>query len=346
MTEILFCIVLASALLAIGFCAVKYMHYFQLNSYKFAEHKGWIRRNVGPLSFVLILAVISMLSAILSVNASYFVCIAASLVCAAVSKPRSAKLTKKPLVYTARVKRMLVTEALVTVAFLSLWAGLLPSKLLAVGVGILLLVAPYLNLIANAINAPIEKAIANYYLRDAKRLLDSHPSLRVVGITGSYGKTGTKYALASLLSYKYNVLMTPASYNTPMGVTMTVRSSLRATNEIFVCEMGAKYVGDIKELCELVDPDIGIITSVGAQHLETFGSLDAIIGTKFELADYLSKKNCPTVVGADNENIKAGLSNREAKDFILCGTEDGADFRISDVSADENGTSFTLTLKN
>ena len=55
--------------------------------------------------------------------------------------------------------------------------------------------------------------------------------------------------------------------------------------------MGAKYVGDIDELCRIVDPDIGIITSVGAQHLETFGSLDAIVGTKFELADFLTKKN-------------------------------------------------------
>ena len=151
--------------------------------------------------------------------------------------------------------------------------------------------------------------------------------------------------MTALLSEKFDVLMTPASYNTPMGVVKTIRESLRATHEIFVSEMGAKYVGDIDELCGIVDPDIGIITSVGAQHLETFGSLDAIVKTKFELADYLSKKGCKTVVGYGNENIRNEIDNRSVSDFIRCG-DDGADHKISDVSADERGTSFTLTFKD
>ena len=82
--------------------------------------------------------------------------------------------------------------------------------------------------------------------------------------------------------------MTPESYNTPMGVVKTIRTSLRATHDVFVCEMGAKYVGDIRELCELVQPDDGIVTSIGEQHLETFGSIDNIIRTKYELADGIS----------------------------------------------------------
>lgn len=350
MTEILFALTLISTALAVGTCAVKYMHYFQLNSYKFAEHKGWLKRNAGPLSFTAILAVLAALGSLINVLGSllggcfgFILTISVCLVYAAVSKPKPKRLTKKPLVYTARVKRMLVTEAIVSAGFIGLWVMLFPRHLLAFGVGILLLAAPYLNLVANFINSPIEKAIANYYVNDAKRLLRSHPSLKVVGITGSYGKTGTKYALTALLSEKFDVLMTPASYNTPMGVVKTIRSSLRATHEIFVCEMGAKYARDIDELCRIVDPDIGIITSVGAQHLETFGSLDAIIGTKFELADYLTKKNRPTVVGFDNENIKNEIKSRNTRDFIRCGVGD-ADYRISDVSADERGTSFTLTL--
>lgn len=345
MTEILFALALAAAAFAVSLCAVRYMHFFQLNSYKFAEHKGWLKRNAGPLSFVAILAALSPLGSLFGGIFGSVWTITLCLIYGAVSKPKSKKRTKKPLVYTARVKRMLVTEAIVSAAFLVLWAILLPARLLSVGIGVLLLAAPYLNLLANVINAPIEKAIANYYVNDAKKMLRSHPSLKVVGVTGSYGKTGTKYALTALLSEKFDVLMTPASYNTPMGVVKTIRSSLRATHEIFVCEMGAKYVGDIDELCEIVDPDIGIITSVGAQHLETFGSLDAIVGTKFELADFLSKKNCKTVVGYDNENIKNELKNRTEADFIKCGTQN-ADYSVSDVSADERGTSFTLTLSN
>ena len=345
MTEILLVLTLVSTALAIGLCAIKYMHFFQLNSYKFAEHKGWLRRNAGPLSFTAILSASLALGSVVGGTFGLIQTIIVCLIYAAVSKPKSKKLTKKPLVYTARVKRMLVTEAVISVAFISLWVMIFSRDLLIPGIGILLLFAPYLNLMANFINSPIEKAIANYYVNDAKKMLRSHPSLKVVGVTGSYGKTGTKYALTALLSEKFDVLMTPASYNTPMGVVKTIRSSLRATHEIFVCEMGAKYVGDIDELCRIVDPDIGIITSVGAQHLETFSSLDAIVGTKFELADYLSKKNCKTVVGYDNENIKNEIQNRSASDFIKCGTA-GADYSISDVTADERGTSFTLTFSD
>ena len=92
--------------------------------------------------------------------------------------------------------------------------------------------------------------ISSYYINDAKKLLASKEDLKVIGITGSYGKTGTKYILSRLLSEKFNVLMTPESFNTPMGVVRTVRENLRNDTEIFICEMGAKNVGDIKEICE------------------------------------------------------------------------------------------------
>ena len=99
--------------------------------------------------------------------------------------------------------------------------------------------------------------------------------------------------------------MTPESYNTPMGVVKTVRGSLRATHEIFICEMGAKYVGDIKELCDIVHPKHGIITSIGPQHLESFKSLQNVINTKFELADALPQDGMLFLNG-DNEYIAEG----------------------------------------
>ena len=345
MTEILSVLNLLCFLAAFGLCAVRYMHFFQLNSYKFAEHKGWLVRNVGPLTLNALLAVSAgALSLVGGVIGKILFLIFTALY-AAVSKPKSRKLTKKPIVFTARVKRMLVTEAVVSATFVVLWGSFMPIRLFYLGAAIVLLATPYLNLLANIINSPIEKAIANYYINDAKKMLRAHPNLKVVGVTGSYGKTGTKYALTALLSEKFDVLMTPASYNTPMGVVKTIRSSLRATNEIFVCEMGAKYVGDIDELCQIVDPDIGIITSVGAQHLETFGSLDAIVKTKFELADYLTRKNSKTIVGYGNENIKNELKSRNASDFIRCADELG-DLKVENVSADECGTSFTLTFSD
>ena len=88
--------------------------------------------------------------------------------------------------------------------------------------------------------------------------------------------------MTALLSAKYNVLCTPENFNTPMGVVRTVREHLSPLHEVFVCEMGAKRVGEIKELCDLVHPSLGMITAVGPQHLDTFGSQDNVRKTKFE----------------------------------------------------------------
>ena len=332
--------------LAFACAAVKYMHYFQLNSYKFAEHKGWLLRNVGQLCLAAILSVLVGLSSVFGVTVGGILATAFALLYALASKPKSAKSSKIALKFTSRVKRMLVTELILFAALAAAFVFLLPLKLIFIGGGVLLLLAPYVNLLANLINAPIEKGVRNYYINDAKKMLKAHPNLRIVGVTGSYGKTGTKYALSALLAEKYDVLMTPASYNTPMGVVITIRSSLKATTEIFVCEMGAKYVGDIDELCRLVEPELAIITSVGAQHLETFGSLERIVSTKFEIADFLLKKGKKTIVGFDNENIKDELLNRPDGQFIKCGRDESADFKVSDISADERGTSFTLTLSD
>jgi UDP-N-acetylmuramoyl-tripeptide--D-alanyl-D-alanine ligase len=196
-------------------------------------------------------------------------------------------------------------------------------------------------MIANFINAPVEAAVRKYYLNDAIALLRSHPSIKVIGITGSYGKTSTKYYLHTLLSEKYDVLMTPGSYNTPMGVVKTIRSSLRATHEVFICEMGAKYVGDIKELCEIVEPEVGLITSIGAQHLDTFGSLENIVKTKLELSDFISGKGGRVFINGDCQLL---LDN--ASGSTVCSSSSEADYITGGVSANEHGTSFKIMLKD
>ena len=120
-------------------------------------------------------------------------------------------------------------------------------------------------------------------------MLQSCSNITVIGITGSYGKTSVKFYLNKLLSAKYNVLMTPESFNTPLGVVKTIRTSLKATHEIFICEMGAKNINDIKEICDIVHPKHGVITSIGPQHLESFKTVENVVKTKFELADAIDK---------------------------------------------------------
>ena len=150
---------------------------------------------------------------------------------------------------------------------------------------LLFIMMPFLVLLANLINRPVERAIDRYYINDAARILRQMPELKIIGVTGSYGKTSVKYFLSALLSVRYNVLYTPGNYNTTLGVVRTVREQMKPFHEIFVCEMGARETGDIKEICDLVHPEYGIITSIGPQHLQSFHTIDNIIATKFELAD-------------------------------------------------------------
>ena len=133
-----------------------------------------------------------------------------------------------------------------------------------------------------------------------------------IGITGSYGKTTTKNIMGAILSEQYNTLITPASYNTPMGITRTIREMLKPIHQVFVCEMGADHVGDITYLMEFIRPQIGTVTSIGPQHLETFHDIDTIVDTKFELADALPSDGLLFLNG-DNEYIRKqseGYKNR------------------------------------
>jgi UDP-N-acetylmuramoyl-tripeptide--D-alanyl-D-alanine ligase len=248
--------------------------------------------------------------------------------------------TKKKLVYTARVKRMIATIVIITLAaavlvFVS--AGIRPIT----GVCIILVSAQcFLNIIANVINHPIEVSINKYYINDAKRRLKEMPDLKVIGVTGSYGKTSVKFYLQTLLQSKYNVLVTPGNFNTPLGVTRTVRDYLKPTHEIFICEMGARHVGDIKEVCDIVHPDLGIITSVGPQHLETFFSMENIQKTKFELADALPEGGTIFLNG-DNDYIQEKAAEYSNKIFYYS-EKKGDGYCAKDVSVSQFGTEFTV----
>lgn len=145
------------------------------------------------------------------------------------------------------------------------------------------LLTPFVMLLSNLILTPVEKAIGRWYYNDAARKLASMPDLKIIGVTGSFGKTSTKNYLYRILSEKYNVLMTPGNFNTTLGVVRTIREQLEPYHQVFIVEMGAKQIGDIREICELVHPTMGIVTAVGDMHLETFGSRENIQKTKFEL---------------------------------------------------------------
>ncbi len=349
-------------LLEATFETVYYVHMLQLNSYRPERYRKWMLENdkrTLPV-YRLILAAIPLaalmmfgfqgITGIVATAVAVVTCAIAALL----DRPKTAK---KPLVYTPRVKRLLGTLALINALLLALGFALTPLMTLLHGVlpfetGVLTIerTLPAMLLLivlmpvlfvqyANTLNGPIERRIANGFTKDAKRILSQMPDLTIIGITGSYGKTSTKNFLTALLSVKYNVLMTPESYNTPMGVVRTIRERLRASHEIFVCEMGAKNRGDIREICDIVHPQHGMLTAIGEQHLETFKTLDTIIDTKFELVDALPE-NGMAFLNIDNEHI-ASRDVRGVK-VVSYGLYDGAVYTATDITVDESGSSFTV----
>lgn len=256
---------------------------------------------------------------------------------------RAQKKSIKKLVLTARVKRLFAAAALILLICILVYAlfpNTLTGEIFSMLAFAFAFVSPLLCLLCRFVTAPVDKAVTRWYINDAKRILKEHKDLIVIGITGSYGKTSTKFILNRILSERYNVAATPHSFNTPMGVVRTVREYLKPQTQIFICEMGAKNIGDIKEICDIVHPKYGIITSVGEQHLDTFKTVDNVFKTKFELATEVLNNGGEMFVNGDSKEL---ISRIDKTLYSVYGT-DSFDFRATDISYGKNGSEFTLNL--
>lgn len=308
------------------------LHYFQLESYQLPGFYRSVKRNAQK---TLIPGVAMAAAGVLpaALHAPWIVSLALEAAMAALlfARARKEKL-KKPFVVTERVKRLIVMHA--GTAFVIALIARAASPVL-----MYLLPAFEAALIALAAVCaqPIEKHINRQFVDDAKKRLESNPNLIRIGITGSYGKTSTKFLLRDILSVRYNVLATPSSFNTTMGVTRVIREQLTPAHQVFIAEMGARHVGDIRELVDLVHPGIGILTSVGPQHLDTFGTIERIKNTKYELIDGLPQNG--TAILARDGAICEEL-------YARCPLEHkympGDLVRASDMEWGPFGTRFTL----
>ena len=302
------------------------IHMYQLCSYQNPSYKKYLRENTAESFSVkrLLPMVIALAGLIIGIKPLAAV---GGILFVLVNPIRKAK---KELVWTDRVKRLTVTALVIFLLLGAIDLAILPLYVIAM---------PYAVMALAAINSPIEKRISQWYVDDAKRILHENSHIRVIGLTGSYGKTSTKYFLNQLLSVKYNVYMTPGNYNTTLGVTRAIREGLKPTHEIFLCEMGARHVGDITELCEFVHPDMGIVTSIGPQHLETFGSQQNIINEKLALYRATKDKG-GAFLNFDSPLISEG--SYEGK-VTLYGTAESCGYRGGEVRVGAFGSEFTVT---
>jgi UDP-N-acetylmuramoyl-tripeptide--D-alanyl-D-alanine ligase len=346
MNSIFLQITAAISLLTLLVTATRQFHIFQLNSYFPSRFWDYLKQNFKGVAKAS--AVVFVIEAVLI----YFSPLAALIFTVITGAVRAVyaiiktKSAKKKIVFTGRVKRMYATMLVLSLAVVLIFSladfSEFSLKIYAAVCALVMALSPFAVMLSNLINSPIEWSFRQWYIGDAKRILKSMPNLKIIGVTGSYGKTSTKYALARVLSEKYNVVITPGSFNTLLGVVRTIREHLTRDAEVFIVEMGAKRKGDIKEICDLVHPKMGIITSIGPQHLNTFGSIETVASTKFELADAVKEQNGIMFLNTDNEYIK---EKTNAYNHVAYGISSG-EIRAEKIQTDRHGCKFDIVFKN
>ncbi|MBP5307738.1 MAG: UDP-N-acetylmuramoyl-tripeptide--D-alanyl-D-alanine ligase [Clostridia bacterium] len=346
------------------FASFKFVQTLQQSGYEGRGFLSWLRRrdNIYMMRLV-ILSILSVL-AFLIFNIAVMIFIEGEWVVYTgfvfyllffaiyIKKDRKTK-AKVPLIVTNRVKRLI--SSFVIISFLTGFIGLTllnftefiagsDALLFMLRYGIICftpMLLPFTVLAAYYVNEPFERYNNRRYVKKCAETLASRPDLIKIGITGSYGKTSVKEILATILSEKYSVLATPHSFNTPMGECKTVKK-LKPSHEVFIAGMGARNVGDIKELAETVKPEYAIITGITGQHIETFGTLENVRKTKYELIESMGEKGF-AVFSTDSENT---LELMRKCPFSKIGAgilkENSPAVYAENVKVTASGTKFTL----
>jgi len=349
-----------------------FLKMFQQHGYKTDEFAGWLMRGFYSrvvtaehgLFIVVVFSLLVWMSGRLTPTAiSLILSIYAIFWFAGRSRFRSYQ-EKKPLVFTPRMKRLASLLSLLVLFFLYVVADLsfsgrllntplvireqaasllaVDSEFLLFGLVLVDISIPLLLFVAAWMIKPLESWFQSRFKRQAKARLASMPDLKVVAITGSYGKTSTKFMIRDLLRERYRVCATPGSFNTPMGICKVINNDLAPGDQILILEMGARHTGDIQELCGIVRPDVSVITNVGTAHLETFGTREAIVREKSVLAKQV-KAGGTLVLNGEDQAVLTMREDSPAAEILVTGGTQGS-IRADEVRYDENGTRFRLVV--
>lgn len=320
------------------------LHHLQLNSYRNERYLRWwpgpVGRNWRLPGMLLLLAIAGWNFYDLS-NLPDWAWIGACLVAAFLLYSEK---KKKPLVLTQRATRLLITMLVIGLILGLLITLPADDSSYQLSLWVLGLCAPAILLLANIVLRPVEKRINDGFINDARRIIKAMPKLKIVAITGSYGKTSVKHFLTAMLAEQYHVLMTPGSYNTTMGVVRTIREMLKPTHEIFVVEMGAKQGGDIAEICAITPPDRSILTAVGPQHLETFGSIENVQKTKFEIVEALQSGGT-AYLNADYEYVRSYPVKDNIETIYYSVAQSGTSYRAENLRYEKGRLHFDVMRK-
>lgn len=337
------------SVLAFGFVPLKEsIHILQQNRYQLARYRTWLadigkKRRREAIKTVILFLPMSALCLLHDATLAYrlllfllwiyaYLCFRGDMQTAYIKK----------LVYTHRVKRMLAVHGLLCALMIWILSLVMPWRLFVFCVPLYYFLPWVILLVTSALCEPLETYIKESYVKDAQQILSHHPDLIRIGITGSYGKTSVKHILHALLSQAYYTYMSPHSYNNLMGLTIAIRTQLQALHQIFIAEMGADHVGEIKRLAQFIHPSIAIITAIGPQHLSTFGSQEAIVKEKMQLVEQLPNHGI-AILNYDNVYIRTYSIANSCKVITYGIHNEHADVRASEISYSEKGSRFTVT---
>jgi UDP-N-acetylmuramoyl-tripeptide--D-alanyl-D-alanine ligase len=342
----------------VGLRSLDCLYILQLERYKPDRYRSWLvsHRRILVSGGEIALQALTAVAAVGLIGVHWIVPVGVWVLTGHLVRRRHRSLqVSQRLQWTARAVRvgaMASGIAVAVAAAILLAAGLVfvaPAATLIVGgiaaLAVVGIAAPGIVLIAAHAILPWEDAVATRFLVEADRRMRRYPG-RVLGITGSYGKTSTKYVVADLLAPRYRVLKTPAGVNTTMGITRVLREELRDDHEVFVVEMSAYGPGEIREVCDIVHPSLGILTAVGVQHLERFGTPERIAEAKYELLAALPS-GAPAVVNADDPVCLrlAARARAEGKRVLLYGMDPAVRdlaVRGMDVAVSARGSRFRV----
>jgi len=334
----------------------KFLHILQQSFYHNTELLAVLKKNkaleIG--AFEIVLAAISIISMIMLKDIMYIFWIVISIFSIYYIIAQKYKVKKK-FVITTRVKITYIAIYILLILLVILPYILLKTQIINSNILIILLIALSLNkyfaiginMLANILITPILSFLNLRYINEAKNIINTSKNLKVIGITGSYGKTSTKNIIYQILSQKFSTVMTPKSYNTTLGVVKSIRELIKPYTEVFICEMGAARIGEIKEICEIVPPDYSVITSIGPQHLSTFKSMGNIVQGKFEIVNY-GKPDSVAILNIDNEYIKNNIDKQiNGKRNIQYSIFDkNQKYHVENIHMNDKGSTFTVVCSN